>query len=99
MARIEAVRVAQDASYAATLTDADWYTLSQDPEWQQMVAEQAEMVAPVLAAHGHKIPGGVNETPNEIPPVAPFKVIGTDIARMQGFGIVTGEAKYTEHMT
>jgi CO/xanthine dehydrogenase Mo-binding subunit len=99
MARIEAVRVAQDASYAATLTDADWYTLSQDAEWQQLVAEQAEMVAPVLAAHGHKIPGAVNDTPNEIPPVAPFKVIGTDIARMQGFGIVTGEAKYTEHMS
>lgn len=39
MARIDAVRVAQDAEYAASLSDADWYQLSQDADWQLLVAE------------------------------------------------------------
>ena len=99
MARIEAVRVAQDAAYAASLTDADWYALAQDPDWHVLMAEQSELVAPVLAKYGHMIPGAINEVPQEGPPVGPFKVIGTDIARMQGLGIVTGGAQYTQHMT
>ena len=47
MAQIEAVRVVQDAAYAASLSDQDWYALSQDPAWQEMVSEQSEMVAGV----------------------------------------------------
>src|SRR5207245_2592738 len=47
MARLEAVRVAQDAAYAASLSDADWYALSQDPDWQQLVAEQSETLPAV----------------------------------------------------
>src|SRR5687767_1679905 len=88
MAQIEAVRVAQDAAYAASLTDADWYALAQDPTWQEMVSEQSEMVSSVLATHGHKLPGAGHEsTPTAAPSAA--RVVGTDIARIQGLGIVT----------
>jgi xanthine dehydrogenase molybdenum-binding subunit len=101
MARIDAVRVAQDAEYAASLSDADWRQLHQDPEWQQLVAEQSEMVAPVLAAYRDRLPGamgdGTSDAPAEITPFK-FKVLGTDIARVQGLGIVTNLGQYTENM-
>ena len=102
MARIEAVRVAQDAAYAASLSDAEWYALSQDHDWQQLVAEQSEMVAGVLAVYGDKFPGYGAATA-AIPDAgsaqsAAFKVAGTDVARMQGLGIVTNLGQYTENM-
>src|SRR5258708_3723860 len=104
MARIEAVGVAQDPAYAAALTDADWYKLAQDPEWLELVAEQSELVGPVLAVHGHKLPGGswsgnADGTVTPAPAAADFKVVGTDIARMQGIGIVTETGRYTENMS
>ena len=100
MARLEAVRVAQDAAYAASLSDADWYALSQDPDWQQLVAEQSEMLTNVMAVHGHKLPGAslAASTQNELPPVGPFKIVGTDVARLQGLGVVTSLGQYTENM-
>ena len=102
MARIEAVRVAQDAAYAASLSDAEWYALSQDHDWQQLVAEQSEMVAGVLAVYGDKFPG-YGAAAAAIPDAgsaqsAAFKVAGTDVARMQGLGIVTNLGQYTENM-
>src|SRR5207253_4831046 len=100
MAHLEAVRVAQDAAYAASLSDADWHQLALDPTWQELVSEQSEMVASVLAVHGHKLPfayrGNENATPEAA--VAPAKVVGTDIARIQGLGIVTNLGQYTENM-
>src|SRR2546429_531338 len=100
MARIEAVRVAQDAAYAASLSDADWQALAQDHEWQQLVAEQSEMVASAIAVHGHKLGYAGDGTTNKTPaaPAAAFKVIGSDVARMQGIGIVTNLGQYTENM-
>ena len=99
MAQIEAVRVVQDAAYAAGLSDTDWYALAQDPAWQEMVSEQAEMVAGVIAKYGNKLPGGgQTSAPTEIPAFRPFKVIGTDIARIQGYGIVTNQGQYTENL-
>lgn len=99
MAQIEAVRVAQDPAYAAGLSDADWYALAQDPDWQMLVAEQSEMLSSVIAVHGHKLPGSrasEASAPTALP--AAVKVVGTDIARMQGLGIVTSQGKYTEHL-
>src|SRR5438270_8686537 len=102
MARIEAIRVAQEAEYAASLSDADWHQLSLDPDWQQLVAEQSEMVAGVIATHGHKLPSfsaaaSARPTQPEAPRTA-FKIAGTDVARMQGIGIVTNLGQYTENM-
>ena len=99
MAQIEAVRVAQDAAYAASLSDSDWYALAMDPAWQEMVAEQSELVAGVIAKYGNKIPGVAGgSTPAEIPANFQFKVLGQDIARIQGYGIVTNQGQYTENL-
>ena len=101
MARIEAVRVAQEPAYAAALSDADWYQLAQDPDWQQLVAEQSEMVSSVIAVHGHKLPGagwaGTSSAPEAALPAA-FKIVGSDIARLHGLGVVTAKGQYTENM-
>src|SRR5512140_1501856 len=98
MAKLDAVRAAQDAAYADSLTDSEWQALAQDPTWQQLQAEQPEFLVNVLAAHGSKLPGaGTPSTNTEIPIQGPFKVIGTDISRMQGIGIVTNQGQYTEH--
>jgi CO/xanthine dehydrogenase Mo-binding subunit len=99
MAHIEAVRVVQDPAYAASLTDAQWYELSQDPAWQEMVGEQSETVSAVIAQYGSKMPGGREGSTNtEVPQFRPFRVIGTDIARIQGYGIVTNQGTYTENL-
>jgi len=103
MATIDAIRVAQDAVYADSLSDADWSALAQDPTWQLLVGEQSEMVASVLAVHGHKLPGangGNGAAPQtEIPPTFPrTKIVGTDIARVHGLGVVTNLGQYTENM-
>ena len=103
MARtIDVLRVAQEASYAASLSAQDWYQLAQMPEWQQLVAEQRELVASVLDTHGNMLPGFFQAQPAAPAPQAPsgpFSVIGKPIPRVQGLGIVTGLGQYVEHMT
>jgi len=101
MAQIEAVRVAQDAAYAASLSDADWQQLAQDPTWQELVAEQSELVSSVIAVHGHKLPGAARAAEaatREAAVPAAFKVVGTDVARVQGIGVVTNLGQYTENL-
>ena len=95
--RIDALRVAQDASYAANLTAEDWYALAGSPEWQQMVAEQRELVAATLEAHADKFAQAQPVAPVAVT-TGPFSVIGTKVPRIQGIGIVTGLGQYTEHM-
>src|SRR5258706_553148 len=81
------------------LADAQWYELSQDPAWQEMVGEQSETVAAVIAQYGSKMPGGREGSTNtELPQFRPFRVLGTDIARIQGYGIVTNQGTYTENL-
>ncbi|HEY3063888.1 MAG TPA: xanthine dehydrogenase family protein molybdopterin-binding subunit [Chloroflexota bacterium] len=102
MARtIDVLRVAQEASYAASLSTQDWYQLAQMPEWQQLVAEQRELVASVLDTHANMLPGFFQtaQPPAPQPPAGPFNVIGKPIPRVQGLGIVTGLGQYVEHMT
>src|SRR2546427_1840636 len=101
MARIDAIRVAQDAAYADSLSDADWRQLAQDPTWQELVAEQSEMVAPAIAVHGHKLPGATvaaaSATRQAALPTA-FNIVGNDVARVHGLGVVTALGRYTENM-
>src|SRR3989442_14618241 len=101
MAPLEAVRVAQDVAYAASLSDADWQQLAQDPTWQELVAEQSELVASVIAVHGHKLPGAARAaesgTQQAALPAA-VKVVGTDDARGQGIGGVANLGQDTENL-
>jgi len=92
------LRVAQDPSYAASLTAEDWYALAGTPEWQQMVAEQSELIASTMAVHGEKLGQQVQPPAQSLVPPGPFNVIGTKVPRLQGIGIVTGLGQYTEHM-
>ena len=63
------------------------------------LASTAEMVAGVIAQYGNKLPGGgQSSAPTEIPVFRPFQVIGTDVARIQGYGIVTNTGTYTENL-
>ena len=81
-----------------SLSDQDWHALAQYPAWQQMVAEQRELVAGVIETHG-QLAGWRPDS-------------GADRARRStavpghrhrhparaGLGIVTGLGQYTEHM-
>jgi CO/xanthine dehydrogenase Mo-binding subunit len=96
--RIDALRAAQEPSYAASLTVEDWYTLAGTPEWQQLVAEQSELVASTLAVHGDKFMQQAQPSAPSLVPQGPFSVIGTKVPRVQGMGVVTGLGQYTEHM-
>ena len=97
-ARIDALRVAQDPSYASSLNAEEWATVAASPEWQQLVAEQHELVASTLAAHGDKLARQAQPAAPSLVPAGPFSVIGTKVPRLQGMGIVTGQGQYTEHM-
>src|SRR5215831_15942998 len=101
MARtIDVLRVAQEASYAASLDASEWFQLSQMPEWQQLVAEQRELVSAVLDTHGHMLPGFAQvQPPAPAPSAGPFSVIGQKVPRVQGLGVVTGLGQYVEHLT
>lgn len=98
---IDALRVALDPEYAASLSEADWGELALDPVWQQMVAEQSELVSRVLAAHGDKLSGAAAQSTTASvasQAAASFQVVGKPIARMQGLGIVTELGRYTQHL-
>jgi CO/xanthine dehydrogenase Mo-binding subunit len=94
------MRVVQDPAYAASLTDSDWRDLASQADWNEMVGEQSELVGPIFDRYAAKLPGGGRNgsTPTEIPVQRPFKVLGTDIARIQGYGIVTNQGTYTENL-
>src|SRR5437762_13018769 len=99
MAHIEAVRVVQDPAYAASLTDADWHTLSQDPTWNEMIGEQSEAVAPIIAQYGHKLPGGGggSSRPTEVAVNPGYKLLGSDTARDHGSGIIYDRVTKSEY--
>src|SRR5947209_17963567 len=102
MAHLEAVRVAQDAAYAASLSDADWQQLAQDPTWQELVAEQSEMVSSVIAVHGHKLPGAARAAEcatHQAAIPAALQVVGTDVASVQVYGGGTHLGQYTDDLT
>ena len=52
---IDALRVAQDPAYAASLTDEQWRRLALDPAWDELVGEFHELVEPVIARYGEKL--------------------------------------------
>ncbi len=98
---VDALRVVQDPAYAASLTDAHWHALNQDPTWSELVGEFHEMVAPVVARYGDRlgVPAPQPVEPRSAPaPGGPFQVVGTRVARLHGLGIVTSLGQYTQNM-
>src|SRR3989304_5516819 len=101
--RIDALRVVQDPAYAAGLTDADWQILSLDPDWNELVGEFHEMVAPVMARHPHKLglPAPRVVQPQQAAALAQrddFQVVGRRVPRLHGLGVVTSLGQYTQNL-
>jgi hypothetical protein len=99
---VDALRVVQDPKYAASLTDAQWRALQFDPEWDQLVGEYHEMVAPVLEQYAQQL--GV-PAPRPVADAVPgaagseqFQVIGKRVPRLHGLGIVTNIGQYVQNM-
>ena len=100
--RIDVLRVATDAQYAASLTPEEWATVAYSPEFQQMAAEQRELLAATLETHAASIPGFAQVAQPPTPPEVlngPYSVVGEKVPRVHGLGIVTGLGQYTEHMS
>jgi CO/xanthine dehydrogenase Mo-binding subunit len=95
--RIDALRVAQDQQYAASLTPDQWAELQHDPDWMRLVAEQSELVASTLAANVETTAQAQSPTPAAVLN-GPYTIVGSKVPRLQGAGIVNGFAQYTEHM-
>jgi xanthine dehydrogenase molybdenum-binding subunit len=98
--RIDALRVAQDPAYAASLSDADWRVLSLDPEWNELVGEFHEMVAPLLALYGDKLGLPAPRTRRAKAPALQedFRVVGRRVPRLHGLGVVTNLGQYTQNL-
>src|ERR671933_34754 len=103
MARtIDVLRVATEPAYAAELTAEEWYEVARSAEWNQMLAEQRELLEPTLAAQRTMLPGFMQQAAPPVPAQVlngPYNVVGQKVPRVQGLGIVTGLGQYTEHMT
>jgi len=96
------LRVATDAQYAASLTPEELATIGHSAEWQQMLAEQHELVSAAIQTHSALNPGFMQTTPAQTPAQVlngPYQILGQMVPRVHGLGVVTGQGQYTEHMT
>src|SRR5579864_2728780 len=99
--RVDAHRVAVDLEYASSLTDADWAALMASPEWHILTAENADLLAPVMARFSDKLAAGTQAQTLPVRPIpeGPFAIVGKPAPRIHGFGHVTGFGQYSEHMS
>src|SRR6266568_406081 len=97
---LDALRVIQDPTYAATLTAEEWASLALNAEWQHLSEEYADVV---------RLAVGVPAMAQIAPPLPPpglnlgaqqteFKVLGTRPPRVQGLGVVSNVGWYTENL-
>jgi CO/xanthine dehydrogenase Mo-binding subunit len=98
--RVDAIRVVQDPTYAASLTDAQWRELGQDPVWNELIGEFHEMAAPVMEAYSAQLGMPGVQLAAAAPPVWPdqFQVIGKRVPRLHGLGVVTNLGQYVQNM-
>lgn len=98
--RVDAFRTAFDLEYAASLSDAELASVMASPEWHILSAENADLLAPVMAQLGDRVLAAQPQTAPVRPiPPGPFSVIGKPSPRLHGFGHVTGFGQYSEHMS
>jgi hypothetical protein len=83
--KVDPLRVVRDPAYAASLTDAHWSALKNDPDWDELVGEYPEVVAPVLTLYAQQLNVPVPRTasaaarPAVEAPVESFNVVGRRI--------------------
>src|SRR6266567_6247103 len=99
--RVDAFRVVFDLEYAAGLNDSEWAAVLATPEWHIMSAENADLLAPVMARFADKLSVFSQAQTEPVRPIpeGPFQIIGKPAPRLHGFGHVTGFGQYSEHMT
>src|SRR5216683_4325201 len=99
--RVDAFRVAFDLEYAAGLNDSEWAAVLASPEWHILSAENADLLAPVVARFSDKlaVAAQAQTAPPRAIPDGPFQIVGKPAPRLHGFGHVTGFGQYSEHMT
>jgi xanthine dehydrogenase molybdenum-binding subunit len=93
--KIDVQRAVHDASYAAELTQEQWSVLVQDPVFQEIAADVPELAAPLYARFG----ANMDSSPNRSLAATDLSVVGTNVVRTHGIGVVTGVGRYTENMT
>ncbi len=100
--KVDPLRVVQDPAYAASLTEAHWRALTNDPVWHEMIGEFHEMTAPVLGLYAMQLglpaPRPVSTTPPPATQPDQFQVIGKRVPRLHGLGVVTNLGQYTQNM-
>ncbi|HEY3062380.1 MAG TPA: xanthine dehydrogenase family protein molybdopterin-binding subunit [Chloroflexota bacterium] len=97
---VDAFRAAFDLNYAAGLSNANWQEVIASPEWHVLMAENSDLLAPVLAAFPERFAVAAQQTAPPRPiPDGPFQIIGKPAPRLHGFGHVTGTGQYSEHMS
>jgi CO/xanthine dehydrogenase Mo-binding subunit len=102
--KVDILRVVQDPAYAASLTEAHWRAVANDPMWSEMVGEFPEVAAPVLGLYamqlGAQAPRAAARPSTPSAPAQPekFNVIGKRVPRLHGLGVVTNLGQYTQNM-
>src|SRR5215831_7912770 len=97
---VDAFRAAFDQKYAASLSAEEWAAVKHSAEWHVMVAENSDLLAPVMAAHPEYFSAAAQQTAAPRPiPAGPFQIVGKPAPRLHGFGHVTGFGQYSEHMS
>jgi len=100
--KVDALRVVQDPAYAASLTEAHWRSLANDPVWNELIGEFHEMTAPVLGLYAMQlgVPAPRPVSARTSPATQPdqFQVIGKRVPRLHGLGVVTNLGQYTQNM-
>src|SRR4051794_29693064 len=94
---IDALRIIQDPTYAASLTAEEWSALAQNAEWTHLVEEYSDVVAQTV--------GGIAPMAQIAPPApnlgaqqTQFKYVGTRAPRVQGLGVVSNVGWYTQNL-
>lgn len=106
MSQVDVIRAIQEAKYADSLTNEQWHELVRSPEWDLLVGEMADVIAPFIAKYENKLPmpstgngnGNGNGHVNKSLAATDLAVLGRRIPRAQGLGIVTGLGRYVQHM-
>jgi hypothetical protein len=100
--KVDPLRVVQDPAYAASLTEENWRTLSNDPEWNELLGEFHELTEPVIALYasnlGMPAPQAVRPVSTSATTADQFNVIGKRVPRLHGLGVVTSLGQYTQNM-
>ena len=95
---LDIARIVADPTYAATLTTAEWESLSDNHEWAHFVEEYADVVAQTHAAVGYTVAQTAAPAPNLGAQQTSFQFVGTKQPRVHGLGIVSNVGWYTQNL-